>query len=135
VHHPRELLHSEPDFDVEFHYAEPAPGVLVPFFHLTIYYWSAGTFRNLLHLWPTIRASLPTILFCMAEVDDDKFFKFASRFGWQFQQMMPCTDGTLRRLFVHFRVSDEDLHKVRHGEAADGILQDEGGEGRTPVVL
>lgn len=102
ITHPRQTLLSEPGFDVELTVYEMEPGVRMHFVHLDVYEWSASALRHLLKLWPQLRATLPSIVYCHAQEDDDKFHRFVSRFGWQQVHHTPCSDGLIRRIYAHY---------------------------------
>lgn len=100
--HPKVTLLSEPAYDVFLHYEEPAPGCLMPFVHLDVYQPSPSVIKALLSVWPSLRATLPPIIFCHGAVDDAKFHRFVTRFGWNHLSHTPCTDGITRRIYVNY---------------------------------
>jgi len=105
---PTYTIHSEPDFDVSITIQEPETGAFMPFVHLDVYYWAPSTLRKLIALHKTLRPTLSNILYCHGTVDDEKFDRFVTRFGWQVLSSAPCTDGKTRRIYVHYKNTNED---------------------------
>jgi hypothetical protein len=105
---PRVTLHTDPDFEVWVNTKQPSPGVVMTFLHNDVFRWSIGTLRRLNAVWPGIREQLPPIIFCHGHVDDEKFHKFVTHFGFQHIHHTPCSDGQTRRIYAHYlkRVSD-----------------------------
>jgi hypothetical protein len=100
IQYPRVMLLSVPEFDCSFSYNQIAPGILMTFVHLDVYYWSPSVYRQLKDHWPIIRKRLPDIIFTQGNVSDQaKFDKFVQRFGWKPLVDCICTDGSNRPIF------------------------------------
>jgi hypothetical protein len=109
VTYPKVLVASCPAFDVQLQLKQPEPGTLMTFVHLDVYQTSPSVMRDLIRVHNKLRPTLPPMIFCQGHVDDHKFHRFVTRFGWEPLSNIPCTDGTTRRLYVHHnypRVTD-----------------------------
>lgn len=102
VTYPRVTLHSEPAFDLAVNYQQPQPGTLMTFVHLEVYQTAPSVMRSMQAMWSTVRPTLGPIVFCHGEIDDHKFHKFVTRFGWQHLSHTNCSDGKTRRIYVHY---------------------------------
>ena len=80
---------------------QPSPGNLMTFVHIEIHDWRPSTWRRLKANWPAVLARLPKVFFCQGKVDDAKFQKFISYFGFSFLADCICTDGVNRRIYIN----------------------------------
>lgn len=104
ISYPKTVFWSEVDFDFHISYLQPAPGKLMLFVHIDVYYWSSDTWRRLKHLWSSNRHLLPPIVFAQGDETDAKWVKFVSRLGFQpLVADVPCDDGQFRHIYVNFR--------------------------------
>jgi hypothetical protein len=93
-------IYSDPDFDAWYTVEPVEGGGSMNFFHLYVYYWSPKTLQKMLTMWRLFREHVPQVFFAMGEVDDPKYTKFLSHFGFKYLQHVECTDGKVRRLFM-----------------------------------
>jgi hypothetical protein len=93
---------DETDYIGSVHVEEFEDGSQMIFVHMDVYYWGPSILKKMIAQWPVFRASLAsTPLFCMGTVDDAKFEKYVTRFGFEYLSDIPCTDGQVRRLYVN----------------------------------
>lgn len=98
----RVQIWSEPEYDADMHVEDLGEGRLMHFLHLDVYYFSSSILRQMLKQWRMFRSNVTGPLFCMGDVDDDKFARFIAHFSFQYLREIPCTDGQMRRLFVNY---------------------------------
>lgn len=103
IKYPRVTILSEPAFEVQMNFLQPKPGVLMTFVHVEVFEPSPSVIKRLLALWPEVRSKLPPLVFCSGHVDDDKFHRFVTLFGWLPISSTPCSDGNTRRIYVNYR--------------------------------
>lgn len=108
ITHPRVTLLSEPAFDVWLNHQEIEPGVYMMFIHLDVYCFTPDVLKRLQHEWRKMRPTLPPMVFCHGHIDDDKFHRFVTRFGWEHIHYTPCSDGVTRRIYVHYHYGVPD---------------------------
>ncbi len=103
IQYPRVTILSEPAFDVQINFQQPSPGTLMTFVHMEVFEPTASVIKRLLKMWPDVRSKLPPFIFCTGHVDDDKFHRFVTLFGWLPISATPCSDGKTRRIYVNYR--------------------------------
>lgn len=104
INYPRIVMWSEPDFDFEVSLLQIAPGKMMTFVHIYVYYWAPSTFKKLKHLWSSNRINLPPIVYAQGDLTDDKWVRFVKSLGFQpLLADVPCTDGKFRHIYVHFK--------------------------------
>lgn len=103
----RVIILDRPEYTVSYHIEETNEGQQMTFVHLDVFYISPSIMREMLRLWPVIQKHMNCVTFCLGEVDDEKFDKFVSRFGWRYLRPIPCTDGRTRRLYINFGPTKE----------------------------
>lgn len=118
IQYPRVEILSEPEFDVHTNLVQPTPGTLMTFVHVDVFVTSPSVIKRLLKLWPDVRSKLPPIIFCTGHVDDDKFDRFVTLFGWLPLSDTPCSDGNTRRIYVNYLKRNTD---GRRTSSEDGI--------------
>lgn len=103
----RIIVWDEPEYIASMHEEDLGEGRKMTLFHLDVFYFSAEILRLMLNQWAVFRRSVPIVLFAHGEVDDDKFARFISYFGFEYLRDIPCSDGKTRRLFVNYAPSVE----------------------------
>jgi hypothetical protein len=98
---PKRTLYSVPDFDFKVSLAQPAPGVVMTFFHIDVYYFQASTLREMRTAWSKFRNRLPPVVYAQGDVTDLKWEKFVKQFGFEFCTDCVCSDGVSRRIFMN----------------------------------
>ena len=99
---PFKTVWDEPEYTAYYNEYIFDTGEVMTLFHLDVFYFSASILRQMLRQWEVFREHNPVVLFCHGEVDDEKFAKFVSKFGFKPLKVVPCSDGVNRRLFVNF---------------------------------
>ncbi|UGA46791.1 hypothetical protein HU230_0012410 [Bradyrhizobium quebecense] len=69
--------------------------------HLRFTRWTPSVFKRFIAHWTLLRQCVTAPLFALGEVDDDKWERFVTRFGFRFLQTVKCENGETRRLFIH----------------------------------
>lgn len=99
----RVLIYERPDSGAWVHWVY-LDGKFMPFFHFEVYEpWSLWLFRNLKKKfanWSSDWGQWP--LFTMADEDSDALDRLREHFGFQYLKEIPCSDGKVRRLYVHY---------------------------------
>lgn len=105
---PRTIVWDEdPEWTASIHTAHVAEGIEMTFFHLDVYYMSPSVLKSMLRAWREYRHTLPQRLFTMGDQDTDALDRLRERFGFRYLNDIPCTDGRIRRLYVHFGPTKE----------------------------
>jgi hypothetical protein len=104
----RVVLLDRTDYIVEYHTVEVDDGPPMTFVHLDVFFFSPSVLRDMRKTWPAVFSALNApAVFCVGDVDDAKFHRFVTRFGWRYLKPLPCTDNKTRRLYVHFGPTKE----------------------------
>lgn len=98
---PKRTIYSVPDFDFHVNLIQPAPGVVMTFVHIDVYYFQPSTIREMRAQWPSVRSRLPPVVYAQGDVTDLKWEKFVKQFGFEFCTDCVCSDGVSRRIFVN----------------------------------
>lgn len=69
--------------------------------HLRFTKWTPQVFKRFIAHWQLFRHYVTAPLFALGEVDDDKWERFVTRFGFRYLQTVKCENGETRRLFIH----------------------------------
>lgn len=69
--------------------------------HLRFTKWTPSVFKRFNAHWRTLRQCVTAPLFALGEVDDDKWERFVTRFGFTYLETVKCANGESRRLFIH----------------------------------
>lgn len=102
----RVLIHDGTDYLASYHVMDVGNGKRMPFFHLQVWFLNHNVLRDMLKEWKAFRTRTPDRIFTMADVDTPALDRLRLKFGFKFLAEIPCTDGKVRRLFVH-DASDE----------------------------
>lgn len=68
--------------------------------HLRVKNWKLSALKQFAREWKVFRQCVTAPLYACADVDDDKWERFVSRFGFRFFCNIVCNNGEQRRLFV-----------------------------------
>ena len=101
INYPRTTIIASPDYDLGLDLKQPAPGILMPFVHLDVHYWSPALLKHFKRHWPQTRQKLPPIVYAQGVVTDAKWRRFVTMFGFRKLIDCPCTDGLNREIFIH----------------------------------
>lgn len=93
---------DEPEYTASYHMVDLGEDRVMTFVHLDVYYLSKTILKRLDREWALFRQYVPVVLYCMSEVDDEKWARFISRFGFSYLCDVGCSDGRTRRLFVNY---------------------------------
>lgn len=97
AHHP---AIDDPDFTLSLEeYRNGAHQMM--FIDLGVRRWSPGMLRRFADGWKIFRKHITCPLFAFPDVDDGKWEKFVTRFGFKPLSTIQCTDGSFRRIFWH----------------------------------
>lgn len=102
---PRITLWEDPDFYASMDARDMGDGALMWFFHLDVHRMTPGVLKRMLRAWTSIRRDNPGLLFTMAIQDSDALDRLRLMFGYQYLRDVPCTDGNVRKLYVHWPVA------------------------------
>jgi hypothetical protein len=97
----RHRLYTSDDFFFEVDQYGRVEGDQLLIAHLRVERWSPSVCRECHRIWDAFRTCVTAPVFCYGEVDDDKFSRFVSSFGYQPFQIVPCLDGEQRWLYIH----------------------------------
>lgn len=89
-------------FDLTEH-RNTATGDQMLFVHLVVRKWSKTTLKNMLHVFKQFRECVTCPLYANAMVDDEKWARFISKFGFVPLQNVVCEDGETRRLYINLK--------------------------------
>ena len=104
INYPKTVYHDEPEFTFSVSRVQLAPGQLMTFVHIDVFHWSPSTLRRLHTLWPSVRQTLPRIVYASGDVSDAKWVKFIKRFGFvPILEDCLCSDGNSRPIYAHFK--------------------------------
>jgi hypothetical protein len=70
--------------------------------HLRVKNWNLSTLKQIAREWKLFRQCVTAPLYALADIDDDKWERFVTRFGFRFLCNIVCNNGEQRRLFVSF---------------------------------
>jgi hypothetical protein len=70
------------------------------FAHLTVFKLTPSLIKQMLATWRLFREHVQCPLFAIGEVDDDKWSRFVSLFGFKFLMEVVCENGQHRRMFI-----------------------------------
>lgn len=73
------------------------------FVHLLVRCWSKTTLKNMQSVFKAFRECVTCPLYASTIVDDDKWARFISYFGFVPLQNVVCEDGLTRRLFINLK--------------------------------
>lgn len=103
INYPKTVYHDEPEFTFSVSRVQLAPGQLMTFVHIDVFYWSPSILRRLHTLWPSIRACLPHVVYASGDECSPKWVKFIQRFGFELiLEDCLCSDGMHRPIYAHF---------------------------------
>jgi hypothetical protein len=97
----RTILVDTVDYVASYHEEDLGDAKMV-MFHCDVYYWAPSVLKMMLQQWALFREAMKCPIFCMGTVDDAKFARLVSLFGFQHLSDIPCTDGETRKLFVSY---------------------------------
>jgi hypothetical protein len=104
-----------PEYWIELDEYRTPQGEQFMLVHTRFAEFSKALLKRFEHEWRTLRACVPGFLFCIGEVDDDKFERFVARQGFKFFRNVVCTNGIARRLFISIPTdTHERLSKTDH---------------------
>ena len=108
------LVEECPEYAAYYEPVETSDGTMY-LFHFYVTVWSPSVYKKFARRFSEWRPTFPHVLFCAGDVDDEKYEKFLSRFGFKYLTHVGCTDGNTRRLFVNFGdIADGWIHKGNH---------------------
>lgn len=83
--------------------------------HLRFTQWTPQVFKRFIAHWWLLRSCVTAPLFALGEVDDDKWERFVTRFGFKYLRTVKCENGETRRLFIHALPEASTSHvRIRH---------------------
>jgi hypothetical protein len=83
-----------------------AAGEQMLFVHLLVRQWSKSTLKTMLHVFKQFRECVTCPLYASTKVDDEKWSRFISYFGFVPLLHAVCEDGQTRRLFINLKVEE-----------------------------
>ena len=104
IEYPRIIFYEDEEFSFEISLIQGAPGKLLYFAHVYIWDFKPSVLKTIRTRWTEHRPRMPRILFAQGDITDKKWTKWVLMFGFQpLLEKVPCTDGELRDIYVHFR--------------------------------
>ena len=109
IDHPREVLADCEDYLVEWNWFELSTGDKLPFMHISMASpTSPRIMRELRELWGRLQWDLPPVMFAAATHDARRISRLARWFNFSYLTDAPCSDGKVRRIFVHYRRKEQE---------------------------
>lgn len=69
--------------------------------HIEVFKWTPGVLKEMLQVWPPIRAKIDAPILACAEDQDPKWEKFIKKFGFTYLRDVVGVDGTTKRMFAN----------------------------------
>lgn len=100
---PRVTLYESPEMEASVHWVV-MDGRYMPFFHLEVFEpWSMWLFRTSKKRFAEWLAKWKQFpLFTYSDEDSEVLDRLRVHFGFEYLRDVPCSDGKIRRLFVHY---------------------------------
>lgn len=92
-----------PEFKFELSEHRSDEDAQMLFVHLVVHKWSKSTLHEMLRVFSTFRQCVSAPLFAIGIIDDDKWERFVTRFGFKPFQNVICENGELRRLYMNLK--------------------------------
>jgi hypothetical protein len=89
------------DFWLELDEYRRAGGEQFLLAHIRVHRWSPSVFKQIKHVWTTFRSCVTLPVFACPEVDDQRWVKFVTAFGFKPFQQVICNNGARRPLYIH----------------------------------
>lgn len=80
--------------------------------HLRFTKWTPSVLKRFTSHWRALRCCVAAPLFALGEVDDDKWERFVTRFGFTYLETVKCANGESRRLFIHHAIPEAQTSNV-----------------------
>lgn len=69
--------------------------------HIRVHRWAPSVFKRMFQEFKILRTCVTAPLFAVPEVDDARWRKFVSAFGFRFLHDTVCNNGLTRPIFIH----------------------------------
>jgi hypothetical protein len=97
-----DVVLDHPEYKASLEEFRDSSGRQMVFVHLYVFApWTKALLQRFRSEWTLFRKHVTCPLFACADVDDEKWAKFVSLFGFKPLSEAICTDGKRRRIFWH----------------------------------
>lgn len=88
-------------YKVELDEYRRADGDTILVGHIRVLRWSPSVFKEMKHVWATLRKCVTCPIFGCPQVDDARWHKFVTSLGFRPLQQTICNNGERRPLYIH----------------------------------
>lgn len=91
-----------PEYTLEIEHTPLSDGNVAYSAHFTVHQFSPTIFKLMKDDWAEVRPKIDGPIFACGYNQTDKWIKFVEKFGFQYMKDVVGTDGSVRKLFVHY---------------------------------
>jgi hypothetical protein len=91
-----------PEYTFEIEHTPLSDGNVAYSAHFTVHQFSPTIFKNIKSDWAEVRPKIDAPLLACGYDQDAKWIKFVEKLGFKYMKDVVGTDGSVRKLFVHY---------------------------------